>query len=415
MMLKRTPNLIPLFALFCFALALRAGFSVAVFLSHDAPDLFSLMPDSWRYVEIAGRIGGSVHGEERLVFSGPGYGIFLYLCFELFGYDPVPVVALQVILGALTCCFVAMIASRLFDGQGALLAGYISACLPGAIVISSAVLTETLFMFLFSASLLLLLRSSEKPLLLIASGLLAGIAALVRPIAVAWPLIVPFIALLKSRTCALSTLLYSVCAISVIAAWVARNYVIHGAPIFSTAGTTAIVDYVMAQELMEREGLSRDKALASLAEDVREATPPIADEVVASEAGRLTVIKRAVWERPSSLFLTGIRMAIGNILASDHLHAILLGLPWPVSVPLVIRMIPSAAFLFALIALICQRRWYAFTLVSGGWTYFAIFSSLSSLQGSRLFLPAMIFWVPAVAWLLTMLLKTRRRDIESAG
>ena len=92
-------------------------------------------------------LGGSV---ERM----PGYPIFLSTIYNVFGENNVAVVVVQAIIDSLTCVVIGLIA-ELIVPRGFLVAGMISACNLGMVILSGMILTDTLFLFLFSLFILL--------------------------------------------------------------------------------------------------------------------------------------------------------------------------------------------------------------------------------------------------------------------
>lgn len=133
-------------------------------------------------------------------FVTPGYPIFLALCYWLIGRNFLLIGLLQSALGAAVAVFVYKMARGIFDREVAWVAGLLSALMPELIVWGSGqILTEPLYIFLLTAALyalVSLLPADGKPLPANAAGvsqslflraatagLLLGLSALVRPIA----------------------------------------------------------------------------------------------------------------------------------------------------------------------------------------------------------------------------------------
>lgn len=139
---------------------------------------------------------GEVDGQ---IFRTPGYPTILAPLFWIGGEHP-PVIwarLLNVIFGTLTVATVWWMARLLFDVRAAWIAGWVTALYPGAIVTSVFVLTEAPFGLLMMLNLILwvlVCRKKESGWsvaigLALATGIVAGLATLVRP---SWLLFLPF-------------------------------------------------------------------------------------------------------------------------------------------------------------------------------------------------------------------------------
>ncbi len=113
----------------------------------------------------------------------PGYPALLAIVYTLFGENNMNVVAIQVIIDSLTCVIIALI-TRLIIPGGFMVAGVVSALNLSMIVLSGMILTDTLFLFIFSLFILCMLyylRDKTKFQLFLTISLLC-IATLVRPV-----------------------------------------------------------------------------------------------------------------------------------------------------------------------------------------------------------------------------------------
>jgi len=123
-------------------------------------------------------------GRERM----PLYFAFLAAVREVFGDTPLAAIAIQSVLDPGTCVLVFKLGAMLGPRVG-LLAGAFAATWPNLIVHSAALLTETIFLFLFAAMTLAAARyvESARTAHAAVSGLLCGAALLARPFARAVP------------------------------------------------------------------------------------------------------------------------------------------------------------------------------------------------------------------------------------
>jgi len=112
----------------------------------------------------------------------PGYPFFISIIYSLFGESAWNIVFIQSILDSITCIVIALMAKILFN-RGFWIAGVLSAINLNMIILSAALLTDTLFLFLFVLFLFSLIKYSQgvhvKWLSLLA--LFISLATLVRP------------------------------------------------------------------------------------------------------------------------------------------------------------------------------------------------------------------------------------------
>lgn len=173
----------------------KVYFSVAYNLAHHGT--YSREP-TWQNVSPAGL-------PKPDSFVTPGYPLFLALV-----GNPQPdehylhrVVMVQAALGVLSVLLMFLISARFLPAGGALAAALLTAISPHLAIISVYLLTESLFVFLLFSAIYSLIRAleSRRTWAWILSGLLWGLASLVRPVAQFVPvLILLAVALPRFRT-----------------------------------------------------------------------------------------------------------------------------------------------------------------------------------------------------------------------
>ncbi len=173
----------------------------------------------------------------------PFYPIFLSMIYGFFGHNYLAAKIAQCIISAATVAIIYLIAIKTFRRKTVgVVAGVIAAFYLPLIYYAHCLLTETLFIFFFTLSVLLLIEAVQKRSFQIglAAGAACGLAALTRAVMVG---LVPFFGLwiiavlgrkIKSLLCVGVGFLLAMTV--VVTPWVARNYAVHGRPFFATTG-----------------------------------------------------------------------------------------------------------------------------------------------------------------------------------
>ncbi|MDE3096537.1 MAG: glycosyltransferase family 39 protein [Chloroflexota bacterium] len=172
----------------------------------------------------------------------PGYPATLAVVYKLTGDSLWAARLLNVLLGALTPVLVFLIARRLFDLNAAAFAGVTLAVLPGHVLYTSVLLTETSFGFLVALVLAVcvyfVFRRERANLPLIAGvGALTAFTGYVRGEFLAFGLVLAlFLLLAYGRRAALPLAALALGAAVIAVPWVVRNAVQMGEPIVGTTG-----------------------------------------------------------------------------------------------------------------------------------------------------------------------------------
>jgi tetratricopeptide (TPR) repeat protein len=116
---------------------------------------------------------------------GPGYPVFLGLLLRLFGDSLDAVRRVQAVLGAGSCALAAAVAARACGRRAGIAAGLLLAVYGPLIFLEASLLAEGLLVFLLLLALWLFVTLEKDLLRAIAAGIVLGLAALVRPTAVA--------------------------------------------------------------------------------------------------------------------------------------------------------------------------------------------------------------------------------------
>jgi hypothetical protein len=186
-------------------------------------------------------------------FRPPGYSSFLAVV-AVCGGDLRGALLVQCLFGAAATYMVVSIALTLGLSQRlSLLAGFLWAAHPALIVFDALLLTESLFNCLSVAGLFLAARCPPR-LSAVLSGLILGLAGLVRPLAVLyWPLLVA-IAWRRKQLTVVHTLVQGLVLLLPSAAWACRNWAVGEGFRVTTVPDINLYYYTAAYTISEERG-----------------------------------------------------------------------------------------------------------------------------------------------------------------
>ena len=284
----------------CVALAARLALFAAILVRNPERGFFE--PDSNRYWVMAGNVAG--HGGFSLSTAPPlepdhsrtpAYPLMLAAVRKLGLGVPWAIVA-QILLSCATCLMIVRLAYAVSGHRtAALLAGAIFALDVPSVVMDNLILTETLFTFLLTLSIWLLVAHLKRPErlgLLLGSAVLLGASVLCRPIAVFLPFVLGgVIVLLRPRplrSAAGRAAAYLAVSLLVVAPWLVRNKVVFGSPFLCTRGQHNLLYNRAAGVYMVTHGASFREAQEALYQEAQSTFEPEAG----SAAARAVQLKR---------------------------------------------------------------------------------------------------------------------------
>jgi 4-amino-4-deoxy-L-arabinose transferase-like glycosyltransferase len=262
-------------------LVLAALLRVAVLLTAAGSPQRYWSQDDRDYVGLAfhlhaGYLADSGHWFDRGLLRTPVYPLLLHAIFDVFGRHYVAVVAVHALIGTATV-FLAYRLARLLLPEGyALGAALLVAIDPASIVFSNLMLTETLFAFLLTGTLLLLVlaRQREQPWRALAAGLVLGVAILTRPAGEYLPLVLALVLLATRRRLAVVLATAVVLGAAIPAgAWAIRNHAKTGVTTISTIDGHNMLDY-RADGALRESGWSPSRARMYIASELAKRTHP---------------------------------------------------------------------------------------------------------------------------------------------
>ncbi|MDY7011812.1 MAG: glycosyltransferase family 39 protein [Planctomycetota bacterium] len=284
-MLKR-----PLWIILCVALVLRAGLLAGGWRQTGR----FFRPDSAGYDALArslaerGEFSRTPDGPAEL-FRTPGYPIFLAYVYSLSGNSVHAALAVQILLDVGLCGLVYLLGARLFDRRVGLWAAGLQAVSTVAIASSVQILSDSLFAFLLTAAILLLVhyfknaawpsrpcsctqesragRPCYRSLLL--SGIVVGSACYVRPVGLFFGVMVIGVLLLRCRSVRSAGAFAAVLALCVVP-WIVRNHYAADYRGFSTVPAEAAFKFQGPYVMSRVEGISVESARRRLEAELDE-------------------------------------------------------------------------------------------------------------------------------------------------
>ncbi len=220
-------------------------------------DLFPF-GDSYWYVNVATNLmdgKGFVANHYSLLLEPPDipkptayfpplYPFTLAALWKVIGFSLTSGKLLNACADTLTIFFVYDIGRRTFTRRAGLIAAAVYAVLPNAIAWLPLLLSETLFTFLFSAALWVLVASRpsaevRRPTAALGFGLLTGLAILTRGVGTVLPAAAVIFWLGRDgrRAAVQQIALTLVTVAAVIVPWTARNWIVMGTPIVVSSNT----------------------------------------------------------------------------------------------------------------------------------------------------------------------------------
>lgn len=175
------------------------------------------------------------------VLNPPLYPVFIAICLSLFGDDLVSVIIVQAVVDSLTIVVVYFIMKEVFDVETALLSAGILSLYPYSLYLTMSIASEPLFTFFLSGFVLSSVYAvrSTKAWHYCVSGILLGLATLMRGTTQFVPLMFPVMLILLGKRGRDSIFCYAALCLTfvlVILPWTVRNYVVLDDFIF--VGTT---------------------------------------------------------------------------------------------------------------------------------------------------------------------------------
>jgi 4-amino-4-deoxy-L-arabinose transferase-like glycosyltransferase len=255
-------------------------------------------------------------------FRTPGYPAFLAAVYGVVGARPAAALLVQIVLSVATLALVYLLVRRLWGARVALAATVLLALDVASLLLSLALLTETLFTLLLVAALacgVAVLTRLDRRRWALGMGIALAACVLVRP--VAYYLVAPVALGLavhgrrarwgaRETARVLALLLVPYCA--AVGGWRYRNYRATGNSAFTRVDATVLLFYRGAAIVARREGIGMDEARARLRAEFGGAP---GDPVAAADPAR--------WRREGIALIRRNPGIYARIVASGVLRSLL--------------------------------------------------------------------------------------------
>ena len=385
----------PFVLLFILALILRliGVWLIASDVGSDA--LGSYLVDTKNYVEAAEAIRTDFNFQTMgVTIFGPGYPVFLALVGLLLLPHPLALSIIQALFGALAVVLMIHFALTLTnDRKISILSGLMLAIMPRAINLSSRLYSETPFVFLLLAGLILYVNGikSQKPKYFMFSAIIITAAAFVRPVGQYMFLVLIISAIIyaiphkaKSFMSVMRQMkwpvMVSLILIILTGLWVIRNNSLYGFRYLGFSGPTGLLK-ISALIRADIEGTTYEQAIEKSVAELK-VSGNYDKEYYRTYADYAdSLFKRLLRGNPWISFAVIIK----NIYRNTH---IVWG--WPYTL---------LTFL-GLLVMLSHRAYRPAVVVLILYLYFAFFAGFTVCQGKRIFFPGQIMAIIPISYLV---------------
>ncbi len=227
-------------------------------------------PDTTTYLDVALHLLHTGVYPVDTALRTPVFPTFIALVYWIAGERPWAFILAQVVISILTVALTWSLGRRLVSRQAALTAAFLMALSLDSITLSFQMVSETTFTFLLVLTLWcwVRFRDSQRPLLLVLSALLMGLAILCRPIAVFFPALLAVTLLIPPRrhmaAVARQILAFAAVALLVVSPWIWHNARGIGMRTLSTISAVNLLFYYAAVVEADVRGVPDEQVRSEL-------------------------------------------------------------------------------------------------------------------------------------------------------
>lgn len=411
--------------LFLFAVLIRVAYLILMMTQVTGQQLMSLAPDTVAYVYDAHQLLiGHIRPDGAVTTYGPGFVVFLAVVFFLTGAGPLVTIILQILMSGFSCLIVYRLGEELTDSRAV---GYIAAILLAvsftSVSLATFILSDTLFFFLFiwgNLAFLLGLKNLRMSYV-IWSGILIGLAALVRTIGQFWPLGMLAILVLarydgKFPRIPISRPRYilrgipaPLIAVVIMLLWVGRNYIAYDLPMlaFTGAGGPANVAALTEARLENRE---KGQVMAEWDETYKRQTGKTDLDRIDIYRVYSSAARRTLAAHPLEMLRTYVRLVWQNMNESNELVRVQLPeYKWQILEKMYwlrdqkLHLLPFWLTIAGFLLMLVVGKWRAFVFLGLYYAYFVSMMGFTQWQGSRLFYPSQAASLVSIGFLIAVL------------
>jgi hypothetical protein len=423
--------------LFWFAFFLRFIYFIIMLTQIPSAELFNFPGDSANYYSYAREFPPELVRPDSMMFTfGPGYGFFIYVFLLVFGHSAIPILVTQIILSSLSCLLIYKLGQMLTGSYiTSIIAGLFSALSYTSLSLSSTILSDTLYYFLFLFGLIFYLIALDngqiKPFLI--AGLLTGYAIITRSIGQFWPIVMVIIGvvsvyskrdiskpIISSLWSSMKKPLLCLAIVAgIVLLWMGRNAVVIGVP-YTTAASIGGVGKVALITEARVENKTESDVFGQWVEEFKEEynrQPSLAKDkmLLWTRSSRNTF-----WNHPTEFLKTYFNLVGANITDinyiprshfPDYVHFIV-DMEYyffkHFRINLIILIMSGLGF----IGLILKRKYFSAIILIQVLLYYAAMAGFGRWQGSRLFYPAEIATAILCAVSITTLAGASKKALQ---
>jgi len=209
----------------------------------------------------------------------PGYPLFLYLTSLIFGDFQLGVIFVQILLDSLTCVIIFYLSEMVRRGTG-YISGYLASLNLGMITYSHFILSDTLFLFVFSLASLAFFRVCADPQWkwFWTVGLGLGASTIVRPVGMYLPLlfiVFYFLSCLRVgkgnvRSALARSMVIAVLYIFILSPWMFYVHSMYGRFALTAQAGEHLLQYVVPSVMQHSRGIPLREGMNIVEEDFRQ-------------------------------------------------------------------------------------------------------------------------------------------------
>jgi len=254
----------------------------------------------------------------------PGYPLFVAANYMIFGVRTWVVILVQILISLLTLYAIYVMGIRLFGTTTAGIAALLYAVEPHVAWVTNQFATDALYVAVFILSIMCFLcgiRNKESSVSFLLSGLLLGLATLIRPVSQFLPLIYIFVIFLFSGIKAVVKIRHAsavvVAFLLIVSPWLYRNYTRYGYPSLSSISGYNLLFFTALNTLYSRDNPYQQQLQATLESQAKNEKIYDPANPFAVSAAYKNVAMRIIRVRPLITVKNSLRTTVNLFLSIE--------------------------------------------------------------------------------------------------